>query len=39
MAEDGYALRVRNGQMEVLYNRADIVGENMRGGADDGKNG
>ena len=38
MARNGYALHVKHGQTEVHFNRADIVGDAMKGDDNDGQN-
>lgn len=35
MAKNGYALHVKHGSTEVLFNRPEIVGDVMEGGSDD----
>lgn len=34
MARNGYALHVKHGQTEFHFNRAEIVGDVMKGGSD-----
>ena len=34
MAKNGYALHVKHGQTEIHFNRADIVGDVMKGGSE-----
>lgn len=35
MARNGYALHVKHGQTEVHFNRAEFVGDAMKGGSED----
>ena len=35
MARNGYALHVKHGQTEIHFNRAEFVGDVMKGGAED----